>query len=174
MNNEIKDFLRSNEKSKVFEYKKVGNATTDFFEWNNIFAIFRYLLFEFIKLIGVPFIVHNIYRMCKVKIGKGVFIGAQVIIDPFYPSLITIGDDCILGWGVRILSHEGYLRHYKLGRVTIGNNVLVGAFSTIRAGVTIGDNVIIAMGAVVDKDVPHNEIVGGIPEHEIKKLTVIF
>jgi acetyltransferase-like isoleucine patch superfamily enzyme len=174
MNSEVKEFLKSEEKSKVFKYKKEGNATTDFFEWNNLFAILRYILFELIKVINIPFITHTIYRMCGIKIGKNVFLGAQVILDPFYPSLITIGEDCILGWGVRILSHEGYLRHYRLGRVKIGNNVLIGAFSTIRSGVTIGNNVIIAMGAVVDKDVPHNEIVGGVPEHEIRKLTELI
>ena len=112
--------------------------------------------------------------MSGVKIGKDTFIGADALIDPAYPKLITIGDNSALGWGCRIFSHEGYLKHRRIGRTVIGNNVIIGAFATIRAGVTIGDNVIVAMGAVIDKDVPPNQIVGGVPAKRLKKLKEPF
>jgi hypothetical protein len=54
--------------------------------------------------------------------------------------------------------------------VKIGNNVWVGAHATILQGVTIGDNAIIAAGAVVAKDVPANVIVGGVPAKIIKYI----
>ena len=175
MNKEVKAYLKSKEKFRVFKYYKKGkNATADFFEWNNLFFIFRYLIFLFTRTF-VPAPLNNwVYRLFGVKIGKNVLIGVEVVIDPFYPKLITIGNDCVLGWGTKLLAHEGYLRHYKIGRVNIGNNVLIGAFSIIRAGIDIGNNTIIAMAAVVDKDIAHNEVVGGVPEHEIKKLTELM
>ena len=52
----------------------------------------------------------------------------------------------------------------------IGKQVLVGADAIIRSGVTIGDKAVIAMDSLINKDVPAQDEVGGIPEHEIKKL----
>lgn len=51
----------------------------------------------------------------------------------------------------------------RVGKITIGNNVLIGSNSMIMYDVTIGDNVIIAAGSCVTKDVPANSIVGGVP-----------
>ncbi len=54
--------------------------------------------------------------------------------------------------------------------IKIGNNVWIGANSTILPGVTIGDGAIIAAGAVVSKDVPENAVVGGVPAKIIKYI----
>ncbi len=56
------------------------------------------------------------------------------------------------------------------GEVKIGNNVWIGDKATILAGVTIGDNAIVAANAVVTKDVPSNCIVAGIPAKIVKEL----
>ncbi len=56
--------------------------------------------------------------------------------------------------------------------VEIGNGVWVGAHATILSGVTIGDNAVIAAGAVVTKDVPANAVVGGVPAQTIKQIEV--
>lgn len=52
----------------------------------------------------------------------------------------------------------------------MGKNVWVGSNSTILSGVTIGDNAIIAAGAVVTKNVPANTVVGGVPARHIKDI----
>jgi acetyltransferase-like isoleucine patch superfamily enzyme len=52
----------------------------------------------------------------------------------------------------------------------VGKNVWIGAHATILQGVTIGDNAVVAAGAVVNKDVPANTIVGGIPAKPIKTI----
>ena len=175
MDKEVKKFLRSKEKYRVFKYRnKNKSPVLQFFQLSGIFALLRYVLFLFLKVFPIPPIYTWIYRLCGVRIGKNVFIGAGVIIDPLHPRLIDIGDNCTLGWGVRILTHEGYIKHFRVGRVKIGNNVVIGAFSTIRCGVTIGNNVIIAIGSVVHKDIPNNTVVGGVPIHEIKKLKKLF
>jgi maltose O-acetyltransferase len=54
--------------------------------------------------------------------------------------------------------------------VNIGHNVWIGGRAVINPGVTIGDNAVIASGAVVVKDVPANVVVGGNPARIIKHL----
>ena len=52
---------------------------------------------------------------------------------------------------------------YKKAPVVIGDNVWIGANVTILPGVTIGDYVVVAAGAVVTKDVPSGVLVAGVP-----------
>lgn len=61
-------------------------------------------------------------------------------------------------------------KHSEHAPVIIGENVWVGENSRIQRGVTIGDNAIIAAGAIVTKDVPANSIVAGIPAKVIKYI----
>ena len=55
--------------------------------------------------------------------------------------------------------------------ITIGNNVWIGAGSTILGGVTIGDNTIIGAGSVVTKDIPANVVAFGVPCKVIREIT---
>ena len=63
-------------------------------------------------------------------------------------------------------------RHYHAWAkpVRIGNDVWIGGNVTILPGVTIGNNVVVAAGAVVTKDIPDNTLVGGIPAKKLKDL----
>ena len=88
-------------------------------------------------------------------------------IDDFYPELITIKNNSSIGWRVNILTHEFTNEYFKFGKVVIEQNVLIGAFSTIRCGVTIGKNSIVAMGSLVLKDIPPNEVWGGVPAKKL-------
>lgn len=54
--------------------------------------------------------------------------------------------------------------------MTLGRNVWVGAHATILPGVTIGDNSVVAAGAVVTKDVPANCVAAGVPASVVKRL----
>lgn len=91
----------------------------------------------------------------------------KVLIDNSHCWLITIGDDVTLAPKVHILAHDAStktaLGYTRLGTVNIGNNVFVGASSTILPGVDIGDNVVIGAGSIVSKDVPENSVVAGNP-----------
>lgn len=100
-------------------------------------------------------------------VGKNFGRQQQVIIDPAHCYLIKIGDNVTLAPRVIILAHDAstkdFLGYTKIGRVSIGNNVFVGANSIILPNVKIGDNVIIGAGSVVTKDVEDNFVVGGNP-----------
>jgi maltose O-acetyltransferase len=101
-------------------------------------------------------------------IGKNVTIEDSVYIDEGYPYLIKIGDNCSLAAFVRLLAHDdtfykfngGYAR---LGKIEIGNNCFIGESAVILPGVTIGSNVMIAAGSLVNKDIPSNLCIAGVP-----------
>jgi maltose O-acetyltransferase len=83
---------------------------------------------------------------------------------------ITIGDHVALGHEVMILTttHRIGPRSKRAGPthqapVTIGNGVWIGARATILPGITIGDGAVVAAGSVVNKDVPPNTVVAGVP-----------
>lgn len=95
-----------------------------------------------------------IYRAMGVRIGTGVFISPDVMLDPHFPRLITLDDYCVLGWGSKIFTHEMSTHKYRIGRVTIGRGAVVGAFSIIRSGVTVGTLAQTAMNSFIYKDVP--------------------
>lgn len=107
------------------------------------------------------------------KIGKNVFINFDCIFLDL--GGIEIGDNVMLAPGVKLLS-EGHptepseRQNLIAGKIHIKKNVWIGAGATILQGVSIGENSIVAAGAVVSKNVPDNVIVGGIPAKIIKKL----
>ena len=71
----------------------------------------------------------------------------ECIIDPGHCWLISVGDRVTLAPRVHILAHDASLKetlgYTKIGRVKIGNDVFIGANTTILPGVTIGDKVVI-------------------------------
>ena len=58
----------------------------------------------------------------------------------------------------------------KIGRIRIGNNVNIGWNAIIMPGVTIGNNCVVGAGAVVNKDVPDNSVVAGVPARIIETI----
>lgn len=109
-------------------------------------------------------------RSIGVKIGNNVFIAATVDLDIQYPELITIDDGAILGMHSHIATHEVTHTHIRLGKVHIGKNALIGGQATVRSGVTVGENSVVAMRAFVTDSVPPNTLVTGVPERKILHL----
>lgn len=90
---------------------------------------------------------------------------------------VRFGDNCMLGPNVQIYTATHPIHPIErnsgleFGKpIKIGNNVWVGGSAVILPGVTIGDNVVIAAGAVVTKDVPANVVVGGNPAKIMKYI----
>lgn len=109
----------------------------------------------------------------NITVGKNVFINACCHFQDH--GGVSLGDGCQIGHNVvfATLNHglapEDRQTTYP-APITLGKNVWVGFNSTILQGVTIGDNAVIAAGAVVTKDVPENTIVGGVPARIIRKI----
>lgn len=101
------------------------------------------------------------------KVGKNFGRLNGVILDPSHCWLIEIGDNVTLAPRVHILCHDASTKQFlgstKIGRVTIGNNVFIGAESVVLPGVSIGDNVIIGANSTVTHDVPANTVYVGTP-----------
>ena len=89
------------------------------------------------------------------------------ILDPSHCWLIEIGDNVTMAPRVHILCHDAstktFLGYTKIGRVTIGDNVFIGAGTVVLPGVTIGNNVIIGANSTVTKNIPSNSVVAGNP-----------
>jgi len=93
-----------------------------------------------------------------VKIGENTRIEGQVYIPP----LSRIGKNAFLG-PAAVLTNDPYPMCDKMIGVTIGDGVIIGARAVIKAGVTVGKNSVVAMGAIVTRDVPENSVVIGSP-----------
>ena len=113
---------------------------------------------------------NTLLRSIGINIGRDVFIAATVELDIQYPELITIEDGAILGMHSHIATHEVTHTHIRLGKVHIGKNALVGGQATIRSGVSIGENSVVAMRAFVTESVPPNTLVTGVPERKVLHL----
>jgi len=107
------------------------------------------------------------------KIGRNVFINFDCVFLDL--GGITIEDNVQIAPKVSLLS-EGHPtsiadRHSLIPKpIHIKKNAWIGANATILQGVTIGENAVVAAGAVVSKDVPDNTIVGGVPAKIIKEI----
>ncbi|WP_352422036.1 sugar O-acetyltransferase [Proteiniphilum sp.] len=109
----------------------------------------------------------------NIKIGKNVFINFDCVFLDL--GGITIEDNVLIAPKVSLLSEghplEPENRHALVPKpIHIKKNAWIGAGATILQGVTIGENSVVASGAVVSKDVPDNIIVGGIPAKIIKAI----
>jgi acetyltransferase-like isoleucine patch superfamily enzyme len=99
-----------------------------------------------------------------VHIDYNVIIGSNVRIEgmSYIPPLSKIGNNVFIGPRVT-LTNDPYPPSNRLIGVTIEDNAVLCASSVIKAGVRIGRNSIVAMGAVVTRDVPDDTLVMGIP-----------
>ncbi len=110
-----------------------------------------------------------LYRFIGIKIGKGVFISPDVFLDPHFPSLIELGNYCILGWGVKFFAHEYSQNKYRLGRIVVEQGAVIGANAAIRGGVTIGENAEVPYGSIVYKDIPADTFASEFIRPQIRK-----
>lgn len=136
------------------------------------------MLSELFGAIGKTITVEPTFRC---DYGYNIYLG-----DNFYANFdcvildvceVRIGINCFMAPGVHIYTatHPVHPKERCAGTeygkpVTIGDNVWLGGRSVILPGVTIGDNAVIAAGAVVVKDVPANAVVGGNPARVLREI----
>lgn len=109
----------------------------------------------------------------NIKLGQNIFINSGSRFQD--QGGITIDDNSLIGHNVVLATLNHGLKPQDRSSlypapIHIGKNVWIGANATVLPGVTIGDNAVVAAGAVVTKDVAKNTIVGGVPAKDIKKI----
>lgn len=107
-------------------------------------------------------------RLTGMKVGREASFGLAVTIDVFFPNLVTVGDNSIIGYNSVILAHEYMLRERRIGPVRIGSNVSIGANVTILPGVVIGDGATVSAMTLVNSDIPPGEFWGGVPARRLR------
>ena len=119
-----------------------------------------------------------LYRAMGMKIGRDVFIGFQVEFDTNFTELIEIGNAVTISHNCVIASHMAtsadtpvkkfYPDMSAPVRIRDGAWICIGA--TLLPGVTVGENAVVAAGAVVNRDVEPGMVVAGVPAKPVKKL----
>ena len=134
----------------------------------------RHILMVLIgKLPGTPFKSKLIAKLLGVKMGRDVGLAYGVFLDPYDPTLISFGDNVIVGFESRIFVHMFTLNRQRVKPVKIGSNVMIGGFCVIAPGVTIGDGASIAPGTIVSRSVPAGAIVMGMEMRIRKRGTTV-
>jgi acetyltransferase-like isoleucine patch superfamily enzyme len=165
-----------------------ANEVLDFYGLNSFFGRIRYgigfLMRFFLDKVAFFCPVKSwrtaIHRWRGVNIGKGVYIGHEVMFDRVFTDQIFIGDHSSVGDRTIITAHANIpsdtilKRIYprKIMKTVIGKGVWIMPNVTIAPGVTIGDESVIATGSVVTKDVPPRVMVAGVPAKIIKTLDI--
>ncbi len=99
----------------------------------------------------------------RMDVGNETAFGLMVMLDIMFPEKIHIAENTVIGYNTTILAHEYLIEEYRLGEVYIGEEVMIGANSTVLPGVTIGDRAVVAAGTVVHNDVEAGTFVAGNP-----------
>jgi len=170
------------------------DTTTE--EFSKVFAIVNKTIAESVLLNGSSN-TNEIRERLSVIIGKTID-GTTVIFSPFHTNFgkhisigknvfinhgcsfldlggITIEDNVLIGPKVNLITENHptdptQRKSLLLSSIHIRSNAWIGAGATILPGVTIGENAIVAAGAVVNKDIPANTVAGGVPAKFIKTI----
>lgn len=157
-------------KLKSFRSEK-ANSLLDWYQAKNPFrVIFNFILIFTARYMPSLTLKNFLYRLTGMKVGRNVAVGLSAVFDIFFPELIELGDNSIIGYGTTVLAHEFLHREWRTGNVRIGRNVLVGANSTILAGVSIGDNSVVGACSLVNDDIPANSFYAGVPARKVKAI----
>lgn len=128
--------------------------------------------------------------LMRVEHGPRIYCGPEIMLRK--PGNLVIGDRCSFGYNTRIWNyapinigedfisavgltintggHDVNTMRSVVAPISIGDRVWCGMNVTIMAGVSIGNDVVIAAGSVVNKDVPSNTIVAGVPAKPLRFL----
>jgi acetyltransferase-like isoleucine patch superfamily enzyme len=132
----------------------------------------RLLIYDNVKILNDSWVITD--SGDEIKIGTNVFISQHVIIS----GNVNIGDDTLIAGYVSIIdaNHNFNDTNKKINEqggnklpVKIGNNVWIGTHSVILQGVTVGNNSIIGANSTVTSDVADNVVVTGNPAKTIKQ-----
>lgn len=130
---------------------------------------FNFLVLSFCRYLPWLGLKNWLYRrLLNVQIGRNVSVGLMAMFDIFFPQLISIGENSIIGYNATVLTHEFLVREYRKGRVEIGRGVVIGNSTVILPGVSIGDGAVVGACSLVNKDIPAGVLAAGVPARVIR------
>jgi acetyltransferase-like isoleucine patch superfamily enzyme len=155
---------------KVYRHEGEGNSMRRWYRYRNpLRVVFNFLVIYACRYLPSLELKNLLYRMVGAKVGRNVSVGLGAVLDIFHPELIEIGENTVIGYNATILTHEFLVEEFRKGKVVIGRNVLIGSKTLILPGVEIGDNTRISACSLVNKNIPENSFVGGVPVKEIRE-----
>jgi len=102
-------------------------------------------------------------RRLGATVEGGVTFALEATPDVFYPDLVTVREDAIVGYQATILCHEYLQDEYRTGEVVIGERAMIGAGAVLLPGVEVGADAQVGANSVVTRDVPPGTTVVGNP-----------
>jgi acetyltransferase-like isoleucine patch superfamily enzyme len=144
---------------------KGSNALWQIYKTVSFWNVFKnVLVIEIARFLPFLRLKNQMYRtFLHMEVGDKTAFAYKALVDILFPEMITVGKNCVIGYHTTILAHEYLIDEYRIGEVVIGDDVMIGANTTILPGVTIGDGAVVAAGSVVHKDVPSGSFACGNP-----------
>jgi len=107
-----------------------------------------------------------LWQVCGAHIDSSVWIARTAALDEEAPELITIEEGVRISYGVMLITHSDLDK--EIGPIHIGRQAWIGAGAVVLPGVTIGPYSVVGAAALVNKDVPADTRVAGVPARVIK------
>lgn len=130
----------------------------------------RYLVIALARITPSFRMKNWLYRVVlRANVDKHAAVGLEVTLDIFYPHLITIEADAVVGYNTTILCHEYSADWYRIGPVVVKRRATIGANTTLLPGVVIGEGATVSAMSLVNRDIPPGEMWGGVPVRPLRK-----
>jgi len=151
-----------------FFYKKIHKKDPPYYYYYSLWRIIIKPVRKYFNVVIIPNIPFAnlrvfMYRCCGYKIGKNVFIGMKCYLDDMCYDLITIEENVTISYGVFFACHGKNQTHTP---IIIKKGAYIGMRANIlsgKDGIVLGENSVIAAGALVNRSVPDNAVAVGVP-----------
>jgi acetyltransferase-like isoleucine patch superfamily enzyme len=168
----VEAFLEDSEKTffKIHYNGKRLNAGDDWWRARNVLRIFyNGIIIEITRLLPHCFLKTLLLKMVGVKLGKNCKIGKGVVFDHIYCDTITLEDDVVIDNDVYFDGHEYTITQTVFGKTLVKKGAHIKHHSFARIGTTIGENSVIESYSVAQREIPSDEVWGGVPAKFIRK-----
>ncbi len=147
-----------------------AGAGNDWWRARNVLRIFyNGIIIELAKLLPHSWFKTLLYRMIGVKLGKNVHIGKGVVFDHIYCDMIVLEDNVRVDDDCYFDGHEYTIAQTVFGRVRVKKGCHLKHHAFVRIGTTIGENTTIEPWSMAQREIPPNEVWGGVPAKFIRK-----